>query len=205
MKIFKYSSLSFVILLLTSCGSFVEGMLMGISGYGYNYGYPQTFGSNGNLDYLLDPNYAVAQTVAQQNQYNQIFGSIATQTVNQVYSQEEQEYQEFCKYNKKSDGTNFTKNEWRTMKGKVAQSSHTSNSSTQSKSSSSQSENYTSRTCRKISASDIAHCNGNGLCSKCNGKGRYYDTSLGSSRWVDPCDNCKGSGKCPGCHGTGRR
>lgn len=62
-----------------------------------------------------------------------------------------------------------------------------------------------SRTCTKISVSDIAHCNGSGVCSKCNGKGQYYDTSYGYSRWVDPCITCGGSGKCPSCGGTGRR
>lgn len=75
-------------------------------------------------------------------------------------------------------------------------------------STSSQSGNATSsssRVCRKSSATDLAHCNGNGKCSKCNGAGKYYDTSYGVPKWVDPCVICRGSGKCPSCNGTGRR
>lgn len=83
-----------------------------------------------------------------------------------------------------------------------------SGSSGSGSSTSSQIENTTSsssRICRKLSASDLAHCNGNGKCSKCNGAGKYYDTSYGVSKWVNPCGICNGSGKCPSCNGTGNR
>lgn len=99
-------------LMFSSCGSFGEGLVAGIGnmggygGYGSSYAAPS---GGGNMNYLLDPNYAVAQTMAQQQQYNQVFNNIATQTVNQVLSEEEQEYQNFCKYNKKADGSNYTK------------------------------------------------------------------------------------------------
>ncbi len=58
--------------------------------------------------------------------------------------------------------------------------------------------------CMKLSASDNAHCNGSGVCSRCNGDGKYYDTSFGLSKWVD-CKTCGGSGECPSCDGTGYR
>lgn len=62
-----------------------------------------------------------------------------------------------------------------------------------------------SRICKKLSATDNAHCNGNGKCSRCNGKGKYFDNSYGIPKTVDPCGTCGGSGKCPSCNGTGRR
>ncbi len=63
MKLFRLCIVA-VCILLTSCGSFGEGMLAAFSGYnpyGYSsYGYP----SGGNSNYLLDPNYAAAQATA---------------------------------------------------------------------------------------------------------------------------------------------
>lgn len=103
MKKFKYLLLALFVPVLVSCGSFGEGLLAGLGnmgGYGYGGNSYITPSSGGNMNYLLDPNYAVAQTMAQQQQYNQVFNSIAQQSVNQVLSEEEQEYQTFCKYNK---------------------------------------------------------------------------------------------------------
>lgn len=57
--------------------------------------------------------------------------------------------------------------------------------------------------CKKLSATDMAHCEGTGVCQRCNGNKRYYTTSFGYGRWVDPCGTCGGSGECPSCHGTG--
>ena len=50
----------FVLVLLTSCGSFGEGLLAGIGnmgGYGYGGNSYMTPSSGGNMNYLLDPNY----------------------------------------------------------------------------------------------------------------------------------------------------
>lgn len=198
-------------LLLSSCGSFGEGLLAGLSGmggYGGFGGYnTAAYSGNRNMDYLLNPNYAIAQVAAQQ-QYNQVFNAIATQTVNEVNVKEEQEYQAFCRSGiKKADGTNYTKQEWRALVGQSIQDAN-SNSSTKVSGTSSHNTGTTSSSshiCRKLSASDLAHCNGNGKCPKCNGDKKYYDTSYGVARWVDPCVICKGSGKCPSCKGTSRR
>ena len=149
----------FSVLMLASCGSFGEGMLAGLAGV--SYGMPQSGGSmgyntvatSGSMDYLLDPNYAIAQ----QSQYN----SIATQSVNNTSSSR-------------------------------ALSSYDYSSSTGS----------SRKKCMKISASDNAHCNGTGVCSRCNGKGRYYDTSFGNASWRH-CSSCGGTGKCPSCNGSG--
>lgn len=137
------------VLLLASCGSFGEGFLAGIGNMGgYSYGgnsYMATANA-GNMNYLLDPNYAVAQTMAQQQQYNQVFNNIAQQSVNQVLSEEEQEYQTFCKYNKKADGTNYTKNEWRALKGEAIRNMNGSNTSVGSSNSTVSGSGSSSRT-----------------------------------------------------------
>ena len=58
-----------------------------------------------------------------------------------------------------------------------------------------------SRKCIKLSAIDDAHCNGNGVCSKCNGNKKYFE----NGRLIDPCVVCGGSGICPSCHGKSER
>lgn len=101
MKKLKYLLLAIFVPVFVSCGSFGEGLLAGIGnmgGYGYGGNGYMIPSSGGNMNYLLGPNYAVAQTVAQQQQYNQVFNNVAKQSVNQVLSEEEQEYQIFCKY-----------------------------------------------------------------------------------------------------------
>lgn len=60
-----------------------------------------------------------------------------------------------------------------------------------------------SKICKKLSATDHAHCNGNGICSRCNGERVYLDNSFGLDKWVS-CTTCRGTGKCSGCNGTGR-
>lgn len=55
--------------------------------------------------------------------------------------------------------------------------------------------------CKKTHSQDYAHCGGSGICSRCNGKGKYFDNSFGIARTVDPCTTCGGTGVCPSCHG----
>ena len=192
------------VVFMASCGSFGQGFLYGMSGNG-NYG----GGYGSNMNYLLDPNYAAAQAIAQQEQYNQFFSSTVEQTAKQTLAEEEQEYQEFTEYNKKADGSNYTKSEWRTMKGQalqqVSDGSSYSASSEKDTGSGNASSTSSPRKCMKLHAMDNAHCNGTGVCSTCNGKGRYYDASFGNGHWVNPCIACNGSGKCSSCRGTGYR
>lgn len=166
----------------------------------------------GSLNYLLDPNYAIAQTMTQQQQLNQVNYAIMRTSIQQMQTKEELEYQEFRKYNKKAHGSDYTKAEWHTLVGAALQSMQDSASgitgSTASGNGSYRSSTTTaptSRRCIKLSASDHAHCNGTGKCSRCNGQGRYYETSYGNSRWVTPCTYCGGNGKCRACNGTGYR
>lgn len=69
----------------------------------------------------------------------------------------------------------------------------------------SSSSGSSSKVCQKLSATDNAHCNGSGVCSTCNGKKYYYDSTFGNRHLVDPCVTCNGTGRCPSCNGTGRR
>lgn len=63
--------------------------------YGYNNNYNNNYSTN--LDYLADPNYAVAQVAAQ----------------------ERAEYESFTRYNKKPDGSDYTMLEWRALQGEA--------------------------------------------------------------------------------------
>ncbi len=188
---FKYLFLLVTALLVTSCGSFGEGLLMGLSnvgGYGYGYGGNSyiTPSSGGNMNYLLDPNYAAAQ----------------------VFSEEENEYQTFCKYNKKADGSNYTKSEWLTLKGQAIQNMNSgasvvstgttvgassSNVNSSSRSSSTNSSSSSSgKTCHM--------CHGTKKCWTCGGNMKYINPYTG--KYV-ACPNCT-TGWCSKCGGTGR-
>lgn len=210
MKTYIYSLIALLVFALSSCGSFGAGMLTALSNYGgYGGGYSSYSSSSGNMNHLLDPQYAIAQTMAQQQQFNQVASSIAQQTVHQTLSEEEQQYQEFCKYNKKPNGSNYSKSEWRTMVGQAIQNSQTNGVSYEeddtASSPSSSDSGISARRCRKLHASDIIHCEGSGKCAICNGKGRYFDTSFGRGSWIDPCTVCNGTGICKSCKGTGFR
>lgn len=188
MKISVITFLFLALLFFASCGSFGQGFLTGLGnmgGYGGGYG-GYVAPSGGSMDYLLDPNYAISQVAAQ----------------------EEREYQTFSQFNKKPDGSSYSKNEWRSMKGEAIRSMNSGSSSSSyggSSSSGVSTLSSSSHLCRKTNVSDMAHCNGTGVCQRCNGNKRYYDTSLGSGRWVDPCSVCGGTGKCPSCNGRGSR
>lgn len=202
MKKLKLLFLAMAVLLLASCGSFGEGFLAGIGNMGsYSYGGNSymTSANAGNMNYLLDPNYAVAQTMAQQQQYNQVFNNIAQQSVNQVLSEEEQEYQTFCKYNKKADGTNYTKNEWRALKGKAIRNMNGGNTSVGSSNSTISGSGSSIRT-NSTSDKTCHICHGTKKCWTCSGN-RTYINPLTNKRVA--CPNCT-NGWCSRCNGTGK-
>lgn len=158
--------------MFSSCGSFGDGLLAGIGNMGGYGGYGSSYvapSGGGNMNYLLDPNYAVAQTMAQQQQYNQVFNNIATQTVNQVLSEEEQEYQNSCKYNKRADGSNYAKSEWRALKGQAIQNMNSGGSSSSS-CSSSYGHSSSSGSSSSTSCGKTCHiCHGTKNCWTCRG------------------------------------
>ncbi len=206
MKKFKYLLLALFVPVLVSCGSFGEGLLAGLGnmgGYGYGGNSYITPSSGGNMDYLLDPNYAVAQTMAQQQQYNQVFNSIAQQSVNQVLSEEENEYQTFCKYNKKADGSNYTKSEWRTLKGQAIQNMNSGASVVSTGTTvgaSSSSVNSSTNNSSSSSGKTCHMCHGTKKCWTCGGNMKYINPYTG--KYV-ACPNCT-TGWCSKCGGTGR-
>ncbi len=201
----KFMFLLFVptTLMLSSCGSFGEGLLAGIGNMGGYGGYGSSYvasSGGGNMNYLLDPNYAVAQTMAQQQQYNQVFNNIATQTVNQVLSEEEQEYQNFCKYNKKADGSNYSKSEWRALKGQAIQNMNSGGSSRNSRSSS-YGRSSSGGSSSSASSGKTCHiCHGTKKCWTCGGNQTYINP-LTNKRVA--CPNCT-NGWCSRCNGTGK-
>ena len=203
MKKFKHLLLALFVPVLVSCGSFGEGLLAGLGnmgGYGYggnNYMAPS---SGGNMNYLLDPNYAVAQTMAQQQQYNQVFNSIAQQSVNQVLSEEEQEYQTFCKYNKKSDGSNYTKSEWRALKGQAIQNMNSGKSTVVNSNGTNYGRSNSTNTNTSSGGKTCHICHGTKKCWTCGGN-RTYINPLTNKRVA--CPNCT-NGWCSRCNGTGR-
>ena len=189
--------------MLASCGSFGEGFLAGIGNMGGYGGYGSSYvapSGGGNMNYLLDPNYTVAQTMAQQQQYNQVFNNIAKQTVNQVLSEEEQEYQNFCKYNKKADGSNYTKSEWRALKGQAIQNMNSGGSSGSPRSSS-YGRSSSSGSSSSTSSGKTCHiCHGTKKCWTCGGNQTYINP-LTNKRVA--CPNCT-NGWCCRCNGTGK-
>lgn len=191
---------SFLLLLfpvLTSCSpEFWLGVLAGAASY-----MDQSYNPYANMSYSYS-SYPMMSPVTSQNDYSAAFRNIAEQTIRESEARQEEEYQTFRNYNKKVDGSEYTRAEWQAIQGQALMESEgksTTSSSGTGYSSSSSSSSL--RSCTKVSVTDIAHCNGTGKCSKCNGEGKYYDTSYGISRWVNPCIICDGSGKCPSCHG----
>ena len=109
----KFWLILFFCQFLASCGSFGESFLAGLTNMGGGYGvygvgigataYTNTsYTTGGNINQLLDPNLAVQQVLAQ----------------------EDQDYQAFCRFNKKADGSNYSKTEWRIMQGQAIQNAN---------------------------------------------------------------------------------
>ena len=105
---------------MISCGSFGEGFLTGLAQYGAMAGglmgsptsrvqRAATSPKGGSLDYLLDPNYAIAQTVAQQQQWNQLNAAIMRTSVQQVQTKEELEYLDFANTTRKPTAATIQK------------------------------------------------------------------------------------------------
>lgn len=55
--------------------------------------------------------------------------------------------------------------------------------------------------CIRLGIYDYAHCGGTGICSRCDGKKKYFSNAYGISRWYE-CLVCHKTGVCPSCHGN---
>lgn len=137
-----------------------------------NYYSQPNYSNMGNINSLLDPRLAAIQ-------------------VNAMYYAQ---YQEFCKYNKKTDGSNYTYGEWSALQGQSYQNVNGSNSQT--------STDYQTRK-RDILNTTVGEncqsCKGSGKCAACNGT--KVANSFGNTYTCNVCDE---NGKCPVCDGTGK-
>lgn len=185
------ASLSF-----TSCETFMQGMAAGMGGYGYGTGYGTgympSYGGGGNMNYLLDPNYAIMQVSQQQAQMNAVNEQLISNAIQKMNDAEQEEYQAAKRYR-----PNLTLEQFRLEKAQAYQLMNSSeNTSSSSYETSTTSQN----------------------CIRCKGSGRQvYETNpvmLGSDDYKVKCDECgqkflKSVGhthiSCKLCGGTGKR
>lgn len=199
------------LLLLSSCEALMQGMAAGMGGMGYG-GYGMGFGGvgTGNMDYLLDPRYAVAQ-VAQENAYfSNVFNGLATHTVNQVKNQEQTEYQQLLQF---EPDLTFDEFRWRKTQAQTLMKEaergernvrYKESSSVPSYSGSGCRSCHGTGKCRGYQHASVTllnlYCGGDGRCTKCYGK-RVSTNEFGST---GSCTQCRGTGKCHMCGGSGQ-
>lgn len=167
----------------------------GYKSYGnyYSGGYSGSRSYNsGNNNALLDPRLAILQ----------------------FQEKQQAQYLEFCKYQKKSNGENYTFDEWSMMNAAAnynpggrnsggGSSSLDATIAASKESRQQRSQEYLDRYGYK----DCYICHGSGTCETCNGKGWYYG-SAGVGQLS--CPNCyidssgRRTGKCGTCQGTGK-
>lgn len=145
--------------------------------------------------------YSVAQTQMQFEAEKNNFLAQYRSNYKAVYGSEPTEKEEMDAYYNYMQGLYGNSNDSNT----TSSSSSSADSSTSTASTDTSSASRSGKKCLKWYATDHAHCNGSGICSRCNGKKAYWDYSLGLETYVNPCGTCHGTGKCPGCNGLGER
>lgn len=194
--------------IFSSCSPFTYGLAVGlISGLmqmesGQNAPPASRYSSPApQYDYLLDPGYAAAQVMQQQQANDQLFNSMINTAARQVEEQNWQEYQEAKRFR-----PNLTYEQF--MQEKAAAYAEVkrqeTGSSTSSGNTSFGSPSNTSSYGSSHTLKDCAHCSvpGNGKCGICDGKGWVFGFTDSSRH---QCTSCGGSGLCKFCHGTGKR
>lgn len=172
--------------------------------YGYSTYYPtptypttnyNSYGGYGDMNQVFNQlmDITIQQVNAQQAQYEQVQNNLINVTVQQVEQQNRAEYNEFCKYVKKPDGSNYSFEEFMYIKATMHSEEHSNDSETYSTSSSS---------------GQCPRCKGTGNCKHCKGTGRVYDygpmTLVTKEKYDQRCGVCEGSGDCGVCDGKGR-
>ena len=171
--------------------------------------YPTTnYNSYGDMNQVFNQIMAITiqQVNAQQAQYQQLQNDMINMTVQQVEQQYRAEYNEFCKYNRKNDGSTYTYEEFMQLKAAAwaAEAENSSNSDRGSNYNNNEgSESYYES---RYGNKDCHICRGTGVCQTCNGDG-WQNNPFGLPD--DPCANClrengRRTGKCSTCQGSGQ-
>lgn len=116
----------FLLLVVCLCFSSCEIMLEALSAmastpyspYGYPMGYYGAGTPSGNMNYLLDPMYAVSQVQQQQQYYNNLNQQFIQNAVNETNAKEQKEYNQAREAYKKI-GKDLTLEEYRAMQGQA--------------------------------------------------------------------------------------
>lgn len=175
---------------LASCETILQGMVTGTGGFGYGMGYmPNYGGGGGNMDYLLDPRYAMMQVAQQQAQMNAVNQQIIQTTIRQVSEAEQAEYQAAKKYR-----PNLTLEQFRSEKAQAYQNATSSGGSTTSDYQQRKKDNL-----NRTVGENCLSCKGSGKCNACNGTKVAH--GFGNTY---KCNVCNENGDCPVCHGTGK-
>ena len=149
-----------------------------------------SFNSNtGNLDYLLNPNYAIMQTQQQLAQEQAIQQQLITASIKQVEQQEQQEYLQAKQFR-----PNLTIEQFKLEKAKAYQimKEAESISETSNHKNTDSSSSHSHQFCKR--------CSNTGVCPQCGGDGRLTDTMFGTGKSLtEKCGICGGSGRCPYC------
>lgn len=148
-----------------------------------------------NSDSYNTQNSTYSNTMNQQ-QLNQLLDP--RQAMMQVEAQNRAEYNQFCRYNKKSDGSNYTYEEWQMIKAASMQDSNAAVNSSSTKSEGTSSVRH-EREGNKYGYKPCHMCKGTGICSTCDGKGWY--TGVAGKVLCPNCDS-NHNGVCNHCHGT---
>ena len=182
-----------------------QSMAMASQAYGQYQAYNSGYAGGGNMDYLLDPRYAMQQTAYQNAEFQMMFNNMMQPYSQQIgtFQQEAARQMQFQFQN--ADQLNstplldFSNFNWNAVpvgnvenysEAYVTDYSSTSSSSVSSYSSSSKSGGQT-----------CYLCHGTKKCWTCNGKMWYLESDFGTGKRLK-CPNCT-DGWCSHCHGSG--
>lgn len=180
----------FVFMFSSCSSSFWEGLATGMSGLGY---YPTYSAGGNNMNYLLDPSYAMAQTIQQQQQVNNFFVETTTATMKQVKREEEEYINNWILNFKNNYGRNPTEQEINDARSQYYQIKNNSYEGNRF------SRKTTSTTTSRDK--DCPLCNGMKKCITCFGEKIYLNPL--TNKYID-CPNCT-DGWCSRCHGSGKK
>ena len=151
----------------------------------------------------------VAQSVANTD-YQQVYTQLMQKTLVDFEIKQEQEYQEFCRFVRKPDGSLYTRQEFNMMKAQAYADSKNASDENSNEAGSYSGKPDKDRGTQKYDSGygkkDCHLCRGTGICQTCGGDG-IYDRGLGLGNGECPnclLENMHRTGKCSRCQGTGK-